>query len=132
MGAQSGVKQTLQIIDSPKYAPTDLDGDTLTLSQVGYTSGHGATVSINGSSVEYTPSSTYAGPDRFSYTVSDGRGGTASAAVTVTVSAVVSQRSASIDFNGSSVSLVFWGIPGTQYTVQRSTDDMVSLVGPHA
>jgi hypothetical protein len=122
LGAQSGVKQTLQIINSPKYAPTDLDGNTLTISQVSYTSGHGATVNINGNSVEYTAPSTFTGSDSFTYTVSDGRGGTATATVAVTVSAVVNQQTASISFNGSSVSVVFWGIPGVQYTIQRSTD----------
>jgi hypothetical protein len=126
LGAQSGVKQTLQIIGSPKYAPTDLDGNTLTLSQVSYTSGHGATVNINDNGVEYTAPSTFTGPDSFAYTVSDGRGGTVTATVAVTVSAVVNQQTASISFNGSSVSVVFWGIPGVQYTIQRSTDNMVT------
>ena len=46
---------------------------------------HG-TVAINsGTSVTYTPTVNYSGPDSFTYTVSDGHGNTATATVSVTV-----------------------------------------------
>ena len=38
--------------------------------------------------VTYTPAANYFGPDSFTYTISDGRGGTASATVSITVSPV--------------------------------------------
>ena len=52
------------------------------------TPAHG-TVTINaGGTVTYSPAANYNGPDSFSYTVSDGHGGTATAAVSVTVTNV--------------------------------------------
>ncbi len=123
LGAQSGIKQTLQIINNPKYAPYDADGDTLILSAVNYTSGNGATVTVNGTDVEYTAPGTFTGSDSYSYTVSDGRGGTATGTVTVTVSAVVNQRTAQLSFDvGGNVWMIFWGLPGEIYTIQRATD----------
>jgi hypothetical protein len=64
----------------------DVDPNSLalTVTQVGAAT-HGA-VQINGSNtVTYTPQSTYSGSDAFSYTVSNGHGGTATANVSITV-----------------------------------------------
>jgi hypothetical protein len=66
---------------------TDIDGDTLAISGVSQ-GAHGGVV-INGtSSVTYTPAANYFGSDSFSYTVSDGQGGTATATVSITVNFV--------------------------------------------
>ena len=67
---------------------TDADGDTLTVTAVGATN-HGGAVAVRnaGANVGYTPASGFTGTETFSYTISDGHGGTASAIVTVTVSA---------------------------------------------
>ena len=125
LGAQSGVKQILPIIGSAKYAPTDADtGDVLTLTAVNYSSGKGATVVVNGGNLEYTSASGYTGADNFTYTVSDNFGGvSAPATVTVNVIALVNQATPQLSFNGSGQALlVFWGIPGMQYTIQKSAD----------
>ncbi len=62
---------------------TDVDGDPLAIASV--TQGaHGAVV-ISGSNAVYTPVADFTGADSFTYTVSDGQGGTATAAVAVTV-----------------------------------------------
>jgi hypothetical protein len=66
---------------------SDPDGDSLTLTTVG-TPTHG-TATISGNRVAYTPAGGYVGPDSFTYTIADGRGGTATATVTITVQAVV-------------------------------------------
>ena len=63
---------------------SDPDGDTLQVIAVS-TPGHGTAV-ISGSGVLYTPAAGFFGTDTFSYTVSDGLGGTDTATVTVTVS----------------------------------------------
>lgn len=63
---------------------TDPDGDPLTVT--GATQPANGTVSIvSASSVRYSPAAGFLGTDRFTYTISDGRGGSASAQVTVTV-----------------------------------------------
>jgi len=125
MGAQSGVKQTLQIIGNAKYPITDAENDLLTLSSV-YYAGVNATVITNGNNVEYTPLSTFTGNDSFTYTVSDGHGGIATGTVNVVVTAVSGQQTPIITFSGSDIALQFWGIPGTAYTIQRSTDGMAT------
>ncbi|PYR69576.1 MAG: hypothetical protein DMF88_05630, partial [Acidobacteria bacterium] len=64
---------------------TDVDGDTLTVTGVG-TPAHG-NATVNGNAVTYTPALNYNGPDSFTYTISDGHAGTATASVAVTITA---------------------------------------------
>ncbi|HEY1600283.1 MAG TPA: cellulose binding domain-containing protein [Pirellulales bacterium] len=63
---------------------TDPDGDPLSLTAVTQAA-HGTTLINSNGTVTYTPATGYTGSDAFSYTVSDGRGGTASANVAITV-----------------------------------------------
>jgi outer membrane protein OmpA-like peptidoglycan-associated protein/acyl-CoA thioesterase FadM len=65
---------------------SDPDGDALRILSV-QNPAHG-TASISGSRVVYTPSAGYAGADSFGYTITDDKGGTASATVSITVSFV--------------------------------------------
>jgi hypothetical protein len=65
---------------------SDVDGDTLVVSAV--TQGANGTVSFAGGSVTYTPNANFNGSDSFTYTLSDGNGGTAIATVNVTVTPV--------------------------------------------
>ena len=62
---------------------SDADGDTLTITAVS-TPAHGTAIAA-GADVDYTPAADYLGDDTFTYTISDGHGGTASATVHVTV-----------------------------------------------
>lgn len=61
----------------------DPEGDPLTIINV--TSAANGTVTTNGSVVLYTPTYGFAGIDTFTYTISDGNGGTDTADVRVTV-----------------------------------------------
>ncbi len=66
---------------------TDVDGDALAV--VAVTQGaHGSVVSNGDGTLSYTPVTNYHGTDILTYTVSDGQGGLATAAVTVTVNPV--------------------------------------------
>ena len=66
---------------------TDLDSDTLTIDS--FTQPAHGTVTHNGDGTfDYTPEADYHGTDRFTYTVSDGEGGTDTATVEVHTSAV--------------------------------------------
>src|SRR5690606_1083876 len=67
-------------------AHSDPDGNTLSIIQVANPS-HGTAV-ISGTGIRYTPALNYNGSDSFSYTISDGKGGTDSATVSVTVTPV--------------------------------------------
>lgn len=66
---------------------TDGDGDALTLA--GVSNAIGGTVAINAQgNVVFTPNANYNGAASFSYTVSDGNGGTTTASVSLTVTPV--------------------------------------------
>ena len=66
---------------------TDPDSDTLRVTSV--TAGGNGTTRINGDgTVSYAPAANFNGTDFFAYSVSDGRGGSATARVTVAVTAV--------------------------------------------
>ncbi len=75
---------------------SDPDGDALSIVSVGNASLGDAMISADGMSIIYQPSNTcgkggqYTGLDSFSYTISDGNGGTASANVSVDVKGVTS------------------------------------------
>jgi hypothetical protein len=62
---------------------SDLEGDTLTITAV--TPPANGSVTIGSGGVSYTPNAGFEGVERFSYTISDGNGGTATANVRVTV-----------------------------------------------
>jgi len=62
---------------------SDIDGDTLSVESVGAASS--GNVANNGNSVTYTPNPGFVGSDSFTYTVADGKGGTDTATVSITV-----------------------------------------------
>jgi hypothetical protein len=64
---------------------TDVDG-ALSVSAV--TQGTSGSVSTNGTTVTYTPVANFFGADSFTYTVSDGNGGTATASVIISIASV--------------------------------------------
>jgi hypothetical protein len=63
---------------------TDADGDTLKVDSTSPDSGAVITINTN-QTISYTPNPGTCGTDSFSYTIDDGRGGTASSTVTVQV-----------------------------------------------
>ncbi|WP_300482623.1 Ig-like domain-containing protein, partial [Shewanella sp.] len=63
---------------------TDSDGDTLMVTQV--TSEFGTAVILANQQLSYTPASDFIGTDVLIYSITDGKGGTASSELTVTVS----------------------------------------------
>ncbi len=62
---------------------SDPDGDSLSVTAV--TSGTNGAVTTDGAIVTYTPYTGFSGSDSFAYTLSDGRGGTSTGNVAVTV-----------------------------------------------
>ena len=102
--------------------PSDLDGDPLTLASVSAASTNGGTVAIIGTNVTYTPLGGFIGTDAFTYTVSDGRGGSASAKVVMNVlDATLPLLNRLEVVRGSNAPLVrFVGLPCHDYTLLRS------------
>ena len=111
---------------------TDPDGDPRTVSSIAAASSQGGTITSNGTSLTYTPPTTpanFTGADAFSYTISDGRGGSATGTVNVTVTpGDQALRTVSITMSGGAITVVFAGIPGDAYQVQ--TQDTMN--GPWA
>jgi hypothetical protein len=84
MSAIGGHPSTLNIIGGAS-APTDADGDPLTITAVQSPTPNSGTVTTDGTNVTYTSSGSFIGTDTFNYTVGDGYGGFSTAIVTVTV-----------------------------------------------
>ena len=93
----------------------------VTLSSVGSGS-QGATITISGSSIRYAPLPDHNANDSFTYTVSDGQGGTATGNVAVNHKSVTGQNSGAVTVTANSVTSRFAGVPGWTYYVQRSTN----------
>jgi len=68
---------------------SDVDGDSLTVTGVSDPA-HGTAVINGDGTVSYTPDAGYYGLDQFSYTISDGKGGTSTGTVNITVNRSVS------------------------------------------
>jgi len=104
---------------------SDVDGDTLTVTGVTDPS-HGTVVINPDSTVTYTPAANYYGVDSFTYIVSDGTGGTDTAAVTLTVNPVNDIPVASND-----VATTSKGVPIVVDVLANDTDvdgDALSIV----
>jgi len=116
---------------------TDPDGDTLSVSAVSGTSAQGATVVLSGGTITYNPSvsPTLASlgdgeslTDTFTYTVSDGNGGTDTATVSVLVNGVdlAEYRLEVLDVNGNVTTTVAAG--GT-FTLVAFAEDLAANAG---
>ncbi len=66
------------------FNDSDIDGDALTITGLSALA-HGTATIKTGTMVVYTPTMNYTGSDAFTYTISDGHGGTATATVTIQV-----------------------------------------------
>jgi hypothetical protein len=87
----SGVPVTVDVIAND----SDPDGDPLTVQSV--TAPALGTAQIVGNRVVYTPAAGVVGTDTFGYTINDGRGGTASASVAITIGPPPNQPPVAVD-----------------------------------
>ncbi|RLJ41690.1 Ca2+-binding RTX toxin-like protein [Litoreibacter meonggei] len=76
-----------EITVSPLENDSDVDGDTVTITEITQPSNGVAVLNADGT-ITYTPNDDFAGEDTISYTVSDGNGGTDTATITFTVSGI--------------------------------------------
>ncbi|PID50241.1 MAG: hypothetical protein CR991_02460 [Proteobacteria bacterium] len=68
---------------------SDPDGDSLSIIRYDATTAQGGRVNLANGILTYTPPTDYTGADSFNYTISDGKGGEASARVSIVVSEAV-------------------------------------------
>ena len=116
----------------------DADGEELWITGVSSPSPGGATVTRDGEWVYYTPPPGFTSADSFTYTVSDGFGGTATGTVTVNVkldSGVTRNIAAIQDLGNGTFRITFNGIPGRTYTIQYTErlnppDTVWNTLGP--
>jgi hypothetical protein len=94
---------TIPVLDND----SDADADTLTVASV--TQGdHGEVFNNEGNNVTYIPDPDFHDTDRFTYTVSDGHGGTDTATVTVTVATVETFAYIHIALEPGSAPIYIW------------------------
>jgi len=78
--ANSGTPKDIDVLVND----SDANGDPLIISDAVVTSGNGTAIALNGK-LRFTPAANFTGVALVTYTIDDGRGGTASAVVTITV-----------------------------------------------
>jgi phospholipase C len=107
---------------------TDVDGDPITFIGVG-TDGlnlrttNGASLATNSTYILYTNSVAVNVNDSFEYTVSDGHGGTSLGTVLIVMeSNLIGQTNVNLILSSTNATLNFFGVPGFQYAVERSTN----------
>ncbi|MBI3506641.1 MAG: tandem-95 repeat protein, partial [Proteobacteria bacterium] len=100
-----------------QLAAADANGDTLVFAPVqGSGPAHGS-VAINADgSYAYTPTANWSGTDSFSYQVSDGRGGTATGHIDVSVAPVADTPALSVTLGTPSVNLGTSSVSMTDYS----------------
>ena len=82
--AEESSATTINVLANDNTGPDA--GETLTVTAVGATSNGGTvTIPTGGANVVYTPAANFQGTETFTYTISDGRGGTATGIATITV-----------------------------------------------
>jgi hypothetical protein len=101
----------------------DLDGDPLTVSSVGADAGADITINAD-QTVTYTPHALTCGLDSFPYTISDGRGGTSTATVSVSITCLNGQMT-----QNTSASLLASCVVPTNTIVTGVGDGEVRLAG---
>ena len=85
-GDSASVAEDNSILIDVLANDSDLEGDSLSIASVG--SAANGTVAIESGQVRYTPNADFNGNDSFTYTISDGNGGTDTATVNVLVTPV--------------------------------------------
>ena len=98
----------------------DLDGDALTLTFASTTT-NGAAITSDAEYI-YIPTNNVA--DAFNYTVTDGFGGTNTAAVNIAIATGLNGQLATVTYSGNLATATFYGVIGYAYNVERSTNGM--------
>ncbi len=101
---------------------TDADGDPVAFNAVSATSPAGGTLTTLGAWIHYLPPVGFTNADTFTYTITDGRGGSATGTVNVQIkdSSSVTENVHIESLGDGSYRVRFFGLPGSDYAVQFS------------
>jgi Concanavalin A-like lectin/glucanases superfamily/Bacterial Ig domain/Immunoglobulin domain/Immunoglobulin I-set domain len=104
------------------FFASDPDADPVALAYVVTPTANGGAVTRGTTDVTYTPPNGFIGGDNFTYSVSDGRGGSGSALVIVQVRSANDPSGNLLPLTpiAGGFSVSFAGIPGRPYTLQRA------------
>jgi hypothetical protein len=121
MGAMQNHARSVKIA---KCLDNDYDADDDSLTVTAVSNGAHGTATFNSTYMTYTPATDYVGSDSFTYTISDGRGGVATATITVQVYSAedATPNMLPIVMNGGVPTVRFAGIPGFTYMLERTTN----------
>jgi hypothetical protein len=102
----------------------DFDHDLIVVESVSGSTTNGGSAVLNGDEIVFTPAAEFEGVDRFSYTVSDGHGGTSTGDVEVFVAEgpLPGENMIVIAPVETGFRLRFAGTPGANYELQRSNE----------
>ena len=115
----AGTSLKIDIASLLASSTTDPDGDPRTLQSIGV-SAQGATVSLAGPWMLYSPANN--NNDTFSYTVNDGQGHAATGNLSVNI-VPLAGRTGALTLNGLGQPVVgFAGIPGYRYAIERAAN----------
>ncbi len=109
---------------------SDADGGTPAVASVASVSAEGGGIASTATALTYTPPSGFTGTDTFTLTITDGQGASTVGTVTVTVTggggSGGGQNQVSFSLAAGQATMVFLGIPGRTYSIQRSMDDLAT------
>jgi autotransporter-associated beta strand protein len=127
-----GISLKIKIADVLTNLTGAITGKTIGLAGVG-TSTNSATITTNSTYIFYSPATGNNNDEYFSYTATDGRGGSPANNIYVTVIKWTGTAQ-TITVTNNTVTLNFAGIPNYGYAIQRSTNltDWVTLVTTNA
>jgi alpha-tubulin suppressor-like RCC1 family protein len=103
---------------------SDPYGGKVALPRVFGPSAQGGAVSLAGDNVTYTPATAFVGVDTFEVELTNPAGGITRGVVTITVTGTAqpTQNLSQLTLRDGMVDLVFYGIPGRSYEIQRSAN----------
>jgi hypothetical protein len=103
---------------------SDPYGGKVALPRVFGPSAQGGAVSLVGNNVTYTPAAAFVGVDTFEVGLTNPAGGITRGVVTITVTGTAqpAQNLGQLTLRDGVVDLVFLGIPGRSYVIQRSAN----------
>ncbi len=109
----------------------DLDGDSISV--ISKTDPSNGSVTINsGTTITYTPDQHFNGSDSFTYTISDGNGGTDTATVNVTVNSINDVPVANLDTTGTNEdTAVIINVLGNDTDIDGDTLNIISTTPPN-